>query len=180
MYVTPGGLSIDERCRPGVICPLVLGPHGSDFSDVIAGLESMAELDRGVLVTLGDGKVVRICAFTMAYTGDMPQQAENSGFKSSRAHSFCRICLIGAKHPHGVLDFDVVRHGRFHYQTMAMQRMMKELPTQARRDQYGAKWGIANPDPALRRISSALDLITTRPLDGAHTEYNGLTNLLHF
>jgi len=39
---------------------------------------------------------------------------------------------------------------------------------------------MVNSDSALQRIFLALDLITTQPLDGVHSEYNGLTSLRHF
>ena len=81
MYVTPAGLSIEERCCPGRISFLVLGPHSSEFSDEVKCLGSMAELEQGLVLTLDDGRTVRTCAFTMAYTDDMPQQAENSGLR---------------------------------------------------------------------------------------------------
>jgi len=57
---------------------------------------------------------------------------------------------------------------------------MSQLSVAKQRQQYGAQWGTANSEPDLQRIPPALDLITTRPLDGAHSEYHGLTSLLRF
>ena len=34
--------------------------------------------------------------------------------------------------------------------------------------------------PVLPRLSPALDLVMSRPIDAAHSEYNGLGNLMHF
>lgn len=72
-YITPCGLSARDRLRPGNIIPLVLGPHGSDFSDVIKGLGTLADLDGGVKMVI-HGEEVLVSAWTMVFIGDMPQQ----------------------------------------------------------------------------------------------------------
>ena len=121
-YVAPASLHHQDRCRESNVFPLALGPHGSDFSQVVKALHSMRHLDQGIRARI-NGEDVRLCAFTMCYTGDMPQQAENSGFKGPRAHKFCRFCYIGAKpeaatdNPTAIMDIDTVKHGRYHVQT---------------------------------------------------------------
>ena len=127
-----------------------------------------------------------MCVFTMSYIGDMPQQAENCGFKGPRAHKYCRFCFAGAKgditstaEPENRLNFDIVAHGRYHFQTRQMQRAMSEMPTQEARDDFGTQWGINNPEPALVTISPAADLVLTRPPDPAHSEYAGMTKMMH-
>ncbi|KAI1485633.1 hypothetical protein F5X96DRAFT_674446 [Biscogniauxia mediterranea] len=183
-YFTPAAMTETERARPGSIFPIVLGPHASEFSDVIAALRTMAYLDQGIVQEI-NGQEVRTCAFTMCYIGDMPQQAENSGLKGPRAHRFCRCCHARsgqkAVDPEVLLRFDIVTHGRFHVQTTEMQSMMKNQLTNASAvARYGKQWGMSNPDPPLVTISPALDLIITRPFDAAHSEYNGISNLMHF
>ncbi|ROW07924.1 hypothetical protein VMCG_03429 [Cytospora schulzeri] len=182
MYVTLANLNAHERSRPRNILPVVFGPHGSDFGDVIHALKSMQHLDRGLIMEV-NGVMTRICAWTMCFTGDMPAQAENSGFKGPRAHKFCRCCYVPkgqlATDPEVLLNFDIVTHGRFHTQTTLMQTMMTDLPNQDIKDSFGVQWGINNPQPPLQLISPALDLVMTRPMDAAHSEYNGLTNLMH-
>lgn len=182
MYVTLANLNAHERSRPRNILPVVFGPHGSDFGDVVKALKSMQHLDRGLVMEV-NGVLTRICAWTMCFTGDMPAQAENSGFKGPRAHKFCRCCYVPkgqlATDPEVLLNFDIVTHGRFHDQTVLMQTAMDGLPTQDTKDSFGVQWGINNPQPPLQLISPALDLVMTRPMDAAHSEYNGLTNLMH-
>ena len=185
-YVTPASLHEKDRCRESNVFPIALGPHGSDFGEVVKALHSMRHLDEGVRAKI-NGEDVRLCAFTMCYTGDMPQQAENSGFKGPRAHKFCRFCFIGAKpeaavdSPTAIMDIDTVKHGRYHVQTAHMQRMMREnLKTAADRRDYGTQWGLNEADPPLVAISPALDLILSRPPDAAHSEYKGMSNLMHF
>jgi hypothetical protein len=182
-YITPAAMADDERRRAGSIFPLILGPHGSEFADVVKAFRTMAYLDRGIIQEV-NGEEVLVCAFTMCYIGDMPQQAENSGFKGPRAHKFCRCCFAGSGQkttdPDVLLKFDIVTHGRFHVQTKEMQNTMACLASESQKKAYGSQWGIVSPTPALDMISPALDIIMTRPFDPAHSEYNGLSNLMHF
>lgn len=186
-YVTPAALPEDLRSREANIFPLALGPHGSDFSNVIKALRTMRYLDEGIEVDIR-GQKYRLCAFTICYTGDMPQQAENSGFKGPRAHKFCRFCFAGAKPDmtgddasSAILNTDTVAHGRYHLQTKQMHDMMdRQLKTKSEQNQYGAQWGINDAHPALQAISPALDLVLSRPPDAAHSEYKGIANLMHF
>ncbi|KAI1131426.1 hypothetical protein F5Y10DRAFT_262185 [Nemania abortiva] len=183
-YFTPAALKADERLRPGSIFPLVLGPHASDFGDVIAALRTMAYADHGIVEDI-NGQDTRICAFTMAYIGDMPQQAENSGLKGPRATRFCRFCNIIAMggqivDPNQPFYVDVNQEGRFHNQTLQMQKMMQGLRSEAAKEAYGKQWGLSDPSPALATISPALDLIVSRPMDPAHSEFSGLSTLAHY
>lgn len=184
LYFTPAALTADERLRPGSIFPLVLGPHASDFGDVIASLKTMAYADRGIVEEI-NGQDTRMCAFTMAYIGDMPQQAENSGLKGPRATKFCRFCNIASvgKHisdPNQPFYVDVHQEGRFHNQTLQMQNMMLGLRSETAKEAYGKQWGLSSPSPALASISPALDLIVSRPMDPAHSEFSGLSTLAHY
>ncbi|KAI2628156.1 hypothetical protein GGS21DRAFT_492800 [Xylaria nigripes] len=182
-YITPCGLQYKDRLWPGNIIPLVLGPHGSDFGDVVKGLGTLADLDIGVITEIG-GIKTRLCVWTMVFIGDMPQQAENCGFKSPRADKFCRGCYIsvGQKSfadPVGyAYEFDSITHGRYHHQVCKMQISMSQLGS--KRDVYGSQWGMTTPHPALLTIAPALDIVMTRPYDPCHSEYNGLFNLSHF
>ena len=90
-YSILAGLSESERKRPGSIFPIVLGPHASEFGDVINPLRTIEHLNRGMEMEV-NGKMVRLCAYTMCYIGDIPQMAENSGLKGPRAKKFCRCC----------------------------------------------------------------------------------------
>jgi hypothetical protein len=178
-YEIIAALSVRDRTRRANVLPLTLGPHGSNFEDVVAALKSLIPLDRGYQVEI-KGKMVNLCVFTLCYLGDMPQQAANSGFKTSRAYKGCRFCMID-EDIRGQLDYDLVENGRFHHQTQAMREEMNSRNTMARRIEYGTEWGL-NPtlcDPPLTQISPALDLILTRPADPAHSEYGGLASLSH-
>src|SRR3979411_811883 len=45
---------------------------------------------------------------------------------------------------------------------------------------YGTQWGMVTSNPPLVSLSPSLDLVLRRSLDPAHSEYNGLGNLMHF
>ncbi|KAF1816368.1 hypothetical protein P152DRAFT_388522 [Eremomyces bilateralis CBS 781.70] len=179
MYIIPAGLSFKERARRANVFPITLGPHGSNFDDVISALEPfMKRLDRGQEVTLQGGEKVLLCAFTMAYLGDMPQQQENAGMKSQRAKLGCRNCFIDNE-SRGDLFYDTFRNGRYHHQTLAMREVMNACITQAARERYATRWGLNLAAPSLIKISPALDLIMSRPGDPAHSEYLGLSRMMH-
>ena len=69
----PGSLSFKERTRRANVFPITLGPHGSNFSDVVEALKSPIPLDRGIEMDL-DGKRIIFCVYIHYFIGDMPQQ----------------------------------------------------------------------------------------------------------
>ena len=180
MYFILAGLPFHERARRANVFPFTIGPHGSNFSDVVDGVRSLATLDRGVEVEIpGMGKVM-LLAFPIAFIGDMPQQQKNSGMKTQRAHLGCRFCHVNSEE-RGALDYDIFLEGRYHHTVMSMREDLDALPTRAAREAYGTQWGI-DPDPtsmALTSIAPALDIVQSRPGDPAHSEYQGLSNMLH-
>jgi hypothetical protein len=60
-----------------------------------------------------------------------------------------------------------------------MRKQMESLVTATDKRAYGSQWGLSEEQPALVDISPALDLILSRPPDPAHSEYQGMTALLH-
>lgn len=71
-----------ERNRRVNVFPLTLGPHSSNFADIVEAIKLLAVLDRGVEVyILGIGNVLLI-AFTLAFLSNMPQQQKNSRMKT--------------------------------------------------------------------------------------------------
>jgi hypothetical protein len=183
VYVIPAGLDGDNRHRPANIFPISLSPHGSNFDDTVRALQSLANLDIGVTVMI-NGKESILCVPTLCYLGDMPQQDKNSGFRGPKALKPCRFCHYGQSTiksgvASDILDFDVITHGRYHHQAEQMRKQMESLKTATDKRTYGSQWGISEEKPALIDISPALDLILSRPPDPAHSEYQGMTALLH-
>lgn len=70
--------------------PLTLRPpHGKFFTDIVKALQPTLGIDGGIQVTI-NGETFDLCIFTLAHVGDMPQQQENSRFKSHKAAHGCR------------------------------------------------------------------------------------------
>ena len=176
MYQT--SLTFKERTRRANVHPLTLGPHGSNFPDVVKVLQSSVSLfDAGTDVVI-NGKTTRLIVFTHMFLGDMPQQQENSGFKTQRANRGCRFCFVEEK-DRGNLEYDLVSQGRFHHQTIQMRQEMNAFETKAMTEKYASKWGRSSSNPPLFGITPALDIILTRPGDPAHSEYKGQSLRLH-
>lgn len=84
-------LNYKEYSRRSNVFPITLRPHGSNFRDVVnaIGAGGLRALDRGINLKI-NGEEEFVCAYTLAFIGDMPQQQENSGMKSQRATRVCR------------------------------------------------------------------------------------------
>ena len=127
MYFIFAGLPFYECARRANVFPFTIGPHGSNFSDVVDGVRSLATLDRGVEVEMpGMGKVM-LLAFPIAFIGDMPQQQKNSGMKTQRAYLGCRFCHINSEEC-GALDYDIFLEGRYHHTSCQCERIWTRLP----------------------------------------------------
>jgi hypothetical protein len=78
-YLTPANLPSSERRKEDNNFTLTLGPHGATMTDITKSLKlGLQVFEKGVKI-LVNGIPTTVCAFTMAFTGDMPQQAANSG-----------------------------------------------------------------------------------------------------
>ena len=176
IYLIMASLTFRERNRRSNVLQLTLGPHGNNFEDMIEALQCLYPLDSGVYTEI-KGQKCFVCIFTLCYLGDMPQQQENAGFKTQRANLGCRFCFITADERHN-LDYDVIKNGRYHNQTSQLRRNWIAKATKREQDAYATEWGLGDSLP-LAKISPALDLILTRPIDPAHSEYNGLSRRMH-
>ena len=80
VYIIFASLTVWEQSRHSNVFPLILGPYGSSFKDIVTTLSSLSTFDRGVELQI-NGEMKFVCAYTLSYIGDMPQQQDNSGFK---------------------------------------------------------------------------------------------------
>ena len=62
---------------------------------------------------------------------------------------------------------------------MTQRQEMNKMLSTARRETYASQWGLSFIEPALFKITPALDIIVARPGDPAHSEYGDLYKLLH-
>lgn len=180
-YVIPAGFSAQERSRRANVFPITLGPHGSNFDDVIYALASLRPLDKGIHTTISGVDTI-LAVFALNFIGDMPQQAVNSRIKGVHAKKNCRFCFAGDNGPgqpndRANLAYDIYANGRYHYQTIYMRQEMQDK-SGSEKSAYSTQWGL-DDTPSLSSISPALDLVMTRPSDPAHSEYQGLSLLMH-
>jgi hypothetical protein len=83
-YIIIAALKFEDRSRRANVHPITLGPHGSNFADVAKALQPfMVALEGGINLDIR-GEEVLMCAFSLAYIGDMPQQNKNAGRVSSQ------------------------------------------------------------------------------------------------
>ena len=177
IYLINAAFSFQERNRRVNVFPLTLGPHGSNLSDVIKAIGPlMSQLDRGLEVMI-NGEPTFICAFTMAYLGDMPQQNENSGILNQKANRGCRFCTVPAVE-RGKIDYDIVGNGRFHHEMVRIRQHMNSATENVKKRLAKDNSLTLNP-PALQLMTPALDLVISRPSDPAHSEYGGISRLMH-
>lgn len=170
IYVTMAGLSWRERKRRANVLPLTLGPHASDFTDVIKILEpGLAALDRGLKVDI-NGVETLICVFTMAFTGDMKQQQENSGFMSPIANRGCAKCLVTKKQK-ADLTFNIILNARYHHRVLH-ERVKGNASSDSAK--FFQSLGMRTQQTPLITIAPSLDIIRSRPGDVAHSEYAGI------
>lgn len=177
VYMIPAAFSFQERNRRANVLPLTLGPHGSNFGDVINSMHALFTLDGGQILKINQQDVF-VSVFTLAYTGDMPQQAENCGFLGPRATRSCRSCFV-ADTGRSNLDFDILTNGRFHHKSYRMRKNIGTLRTMKQKSDYCRDNGLDTESPPLVALSPALDLVLTRPSDPAHSEYAGISKQLH-
>ena len=176
LYLLFAGLTFHERNRRANVFPITLGPHGSNFNEIIDTLHGLRHFDKGCVLDLP--QPTRVCAFTLAFLGDMPQQAANAGSKSQRTQMGCRFCMVGSTE-RGNLEYDITRYGRYHMQTLQLRNEMSNFHSAAKKTDFAKTYGLLIDPPALFKMTPALDVIVTRPSDPAHSEYSGLCKLFH-
>ncbi|KAE8357875.1 hypothetical protein BDV27DRAFT_150949 [Aspergillus caelatus] len=158
-YLIPAGLSYSARRQVGNLFTLTLGPHGAAVEDVIASFQgSFKDL---------------ISAFIMAFTGDMPQQAKNSGALNHNARFGCRFCYC-SKEQRADLTFDTVLKGRYHFDTIQKLAEGHRYSTKTERQEFFTKYGLTGQQIPLRELNPTLDVVLSRPHDVPHSEWKGL------
>ncbi|KAI8177284.1 hypothetical protein K4K51_005651 [Colletotrichum sp. SAR 10_75] len=157
----------------------------SNFNDTIQALQSLSQLDKEVVMNINSVDTI-VCVPTLCYISDMPQQDKNSGFRGPKANKFCRFYFISqtavkSRKASNILDFNVVTHSQYHYQTIEMQKEIESKGTKTATKAFASQWGLSKGQlaPTLAQLSPALNLIMSHPPDPAHSEYQGISELMH-
>jgi len=174
-YITPAGLPHRERFRRSNQFVLTLAPYGSDFDDIVNAMAPfLRALDKGKIVMI-NGCETFICASTLAFVGDMPQQQKNAGMMSQNAKLGCRFCLVSSEQ-RGDLDFDIIMKARQHYGVLklwdATYKSDNDRKTKLR------PLGMLPQRPCLLNIAPALNPLDSCPPDVAHAEYGGISKAI--
>ena len=179
IYMIPACLSAAERAKMSNIYPIALGPHGSNFDDVITALKRLSTLESGIDVARNNLKSgeTRLVAFCSAYLGDMPQQQDNAGFKRPTAKVSCRSCLVEEK-DRDDLDYNIQKKGRYHYHTLSTRAFIEREPS-GKQDGLLREYGLSSRQTPLFNIAPSLNLDAFFPSDPCHSEYAGISKLAH-
>ena len=176
IYMIPACLSMAERSKRTNIYSITLGPHGSNFHDVISSLGALRDLDKGIEVDI-DGQRTTVVAFALAFLGDMPQQNDNAGFKRPTAIRSCRQCLVKSDE-RGALDYDIIQKGRYHYQIL-QSRESAATKGYVEQEKFYRETGLSSLQTPLLKIAPSLNLVTFFPSDPCHSEYAGVSKIAH-
>ncbi|KAF8432284.1 hypothetical protein BGX38DRAFT_1042149, partial [Terfezia claveryi] len=171
VYITPSNLPLHLREKIQNIFVLMLGPFGSNETDISAALQpDCTRMDKGTTIRLLDGsgtKFVRM--FCIAHHGDMPQQNKLAGIKSHKADHGCRGCLI-SKDEFGNLGIDTQAQGRYLFPMYQLRKDVTQIKTKVGRDQFLQKVGLNSDGPLMALCHPCLDPLRSTPHDPLHAE----------
>ena len=180
IYIFLGNLQPTEANWQVNVFPLTLGPHGSNPKDVVEAIRPYwASLEEGLVMPINAKKNV-VCAFNLAFRADMPQQQDNSGMLRQLANRGCRDCDVSKVERAIISDkWSQPPRRRSHYEVQRQRRFMETKRNPREKAAYGSKIGMATEPSPLEMWSPALDVIRSRPSDAAHSEYAGITKMVH-
>lgn len=170
MYVTPAGLDTNARSQMANMFVLMIGPFGSNEMEMAACLSKDSELiGRGFSTELQNGEKVFITAFPLLFTGDMPQQNQNSGNKTHNAEYGCRYCFVHDS-SRGNLLLDVHETGRYQAPSKLMYKKAMSIGTKGGRAAALQKIGLTAEGPYFTKCYPMLDPQRSNPNDPMHAE----------
>ncbi|KAG6069682.1 hypothetical protein E4U16_007516 [Claviceps sp. LM84 group G4] len=170
LYLMPQYLPAADREKLTSLVPLALGPFGSSKTDIYKALNYICELEKGKYVYV-NGRRKFVCVFIAAFVGDMMEQQELSGCMSHQASNGCRYCVVN-KNVRGTMEFDLTKEGRFDPQLRRQSKKLRETTGVTESKQLMSRHGIKD------EMLPCLDRIRSRPIDAAHSEYQGLSRVL--
>ncbi|KAI1430453.1 hypothetical protein GGR50DRAFT_690442 [Xylaria sp. CBS 124048] len=181
LYYIPQFFDIRIRNRRSSVITATLGPYGAQRADVFKALAHSSRLDRGTELIV-NGKPIFVCSFVAAIIGDMPSQQELSGCLGPTANRPCRYCLAASDEKSDV-NFDIRNLGKYHDQIIRDRaRIISRVHAPSTRKIKLAGLGLHDNETlfsTLQGLFPALDVIRSRPIDAAHSEYAGLSKYVH-
>lgn len=140
-YLNFASLGLQDRSRRCNVIPLTLDCHGSKFENIVSSaLGGLQLLDRGMNLSI-NGETKFVCAYTLVFTGDMPQQKKNKGFKEQSAKLGCRFCVC-PNTERGNLTYNVCKKRRYHFAVADLRQDLMAKKTQKLRNDFCIKHDI--------------------------------------
>lgn len=170
MYITSAGLDVDHRTQLANMFVLMMGPFGCSELDMAACLrEDSRAVGSGFHTTLESGEPVFVVSFPIMFTGDMPQQNQNSGNKTHNAEFGCRSCFVSDVN-RGNLQLDILSTGRYQAPIKRLYNQAMVLPTRTARTVILQKYGLTAEGPYFAECYPMLDPQRANPNDPFHAE----------
>lgn len=170
MYITPAGLEVDNRTRLSNMFVLMIGPFGTHELNMAACLEvDGISMGAGKVLTLESGNRIFVTAFPLLFTGDMPQQNQNSGNKSHNAEFGCRFCFVPDLQ-RGNLYLDTFASGRYRAPIKRLFDHAAGLSTKTARAAALQRYGLSPEGPYFARCYAMMDPQRANPNDPFHAE----------
>ena len=111
---------------------LTLKPHGAKMNNIIyLFYADFQDLEKGITMDF-NGKKKLVNVFLMAITGNIPQQAANSGLFSHKAVIRCQSCYYPKTHQ-ADLSYNVIYHGKYHFETKEKHIARRQIQGQSRK-----------------------------------------------
>lgn len=76
------------------------------------------------------------------------------------------------------MNFDLVKHGRYHYQQIKLRADIEAKQTACERESLCKEHVLANRT-SIFKMNLALNLVTFFPFDPCHSEFSGLYKIAH-
>ncbi|WEW61081.1 hypothetical protein PRK78_006570 [Emydomyces testavorans] len=172
-------LSAAERRKRNSLYTISLGPHATNYPDVIGALTpAFQTLDEGFDVPVTHEGTIRVVAPCIAFLGDMPQQNDNAEIKRPSAVHSCQICNVAEPQRHN-MSFDTVAEGQYHYQLLNTQSEILLIRTAAAREKEWKASGMNKENSPILQMSPCINLVTFFPSDPAHSELSRISKMMH-
>lgn len=170
MYVTPASIDVGLRTKLQNVFVLMLGPFGSNEMEMAKCLKNEATTSGvGYRTTLQSGETVFVCAFPIAFNGDMPQQNLNSGCKTHNVYKGCRYCFI-TDNEKGNLMENVVDTGRYREPVRRLRAQALAQRTKDGRDKQLKGHGLTLEGAYFENCYPHMDPQRCHPNDAFHAE----------
>lgn len=116
------------------------------------------------------GEETFVTAFPLLFTGDMPQQNQNSGNKTHNAEFGCRSCLVPESKRGELQQLDIMATGRFKAPTKRLFEFASSLRTKTAPNALLQKYGLTAEGPYFLKCYPMLDPQRSNPNDSLHAE----------